>query len=127
MDNAILLHYSTSEVALEAREIRRTDPNIRIDNNSTDDELHFGIAGGTWDFEEDGEGCDERDAIHTASHRQSPVTELERFDLGTSDVDGYDGEDGDDGDADADETEEASQPDDGSTQNVQDSGHSRCY
>jgi len=46
------------------------------------------------------------------------VTELERFDLGTCDVDGYEGEDGDD--ADADEEEEASQADDGSTQNVED-------
>jgi len=41
-----------------------------------------------------------------------------RTDLGPSDVDGYDGEDGDD--ADADEEEEASHPDDGSTQNVED-------
>ena len=41
-----------------------------------------------------------------------------RFDLGTSDVDGYEGEDGDD--ADADEEEEASQAEDGSTQNVED-------
>jgi hypothetical protein len=41
-----------------------------------------------------------------------------RTDLGPSDVDRYEGEDGDD--ADADEEEEASQPDDGSTQNVED-------
>ena len=46
------------------------------------------------------------------------MTELERFDLGTSDVDGYEGEDGDD--ADADEEAQASQADDGSTQNVED-------
>jgi hypothetical protein len=46
--------------------------------------------------------------------------ELERFDLGTSDVDGYDGEDGDDADMDADEEGESSQVDDGSTQNVKD-------
>ena len=38
------------------------------------------------------------------------MTELERFNLGTSDVGGYEGEDGDD--ADADEEEEASQADD---------------
>jgi hypothetical protein len=44
------------------------------------------------------------------------VTELEWFDVGTSDVDRYEGEDGDD----ADEEEEASQVDDGSTQNVED-------
>ena len=41
-----------------------------------------------------------------------------RTDLGRSDVDGYKGEDGDD--ADVDEEEEASQADDGSTQNVED-------
>jgi hypothetical protein len=47
-----------------------------------------------------------------------------KIDLGPSDVDGYEGEDGDDTDADADEEEEASQVDDGSTQNVEDCGHS---
>ena len=50
------------------------------------------------------------------ARRRWAATELERFDLGTSDVDGYEGEDGDD----ADEEEEASQADDGSTQNVED-------
>jgi hypothetical protein len=45
-----------------------------------------------------------------------------RTDLGPSDVDGYEGEDGDD--ADADEEDEASLADDGSTQNVEDCGHS---
>jgi len=48
------------------------------------------------------------------------VTEIERFALGTSDVDRYAGEDGDDAAADADEDEEASEADDGSTQNVED-------
>ena len=45
-----------------------------------------------------------------------------RTDLEPSDVDRYEGKDGDD--ADADEEEEASQADDGSTQNVEDRGHS---
>jgi len=54
------------------------------------------------------------------------MTQLERFDLGTSDVDGYEGEDDDDADADAEQEEEASQADDGSLQNVEDWGHSRC-
>jgi hypothetical protein len=45
-----------------------------------------------------------------------------RSDLEPSDVDGYEGEDGDN--PDADEEEVASQADDGSTQNVEDSGHS---
>jgi len=119
VDNSILLDYLTSEVALEEPEIGSTDPNITIDNDCTDDELYFGMPGGSGDFEDE---FHERDVIPTASRRWRAATELERFDLGTSDVDGYEGEDGDD--ADADEEEEASQADDGSTQNVEDWGHS---
>jgi len=120
VDNAIHIDYLASEVALEEPEIGSTDPNIPIDNNCTDDELHFGMPGGTGDYEDEGDEIDDRDAIPTASRRRRPATELERFDLRTSDVDGYKGEDGDDADADADEEEEASQVDDGSTQNVED-------
>jgi hypothetical protein len=43
-----------------------------------------------------------------------------RIDHAPSDIDGYQGEDGDYVDADADGEEEASQVDDGSTQNVED-------
>jgi len=124
VDNAILLDYLSFEVALEEPEIGSTDPNIPIDNNCKDDELHFGMPGGSGDYEDEGDKSDEHDAIRTASRRQRPPTELERFDLGTSDVDRYEGEDGDDADADADEDEEESQADDGSTQNVEDWGHS---
>jgi len=124
VDHAILLVYLASKVALEEPEIGSTDPNIPIDNNCTDDELHFGMPAGSGDFEDEGDECDDRDAIPTASRRRRPATELERFDMGTSDVDGYEGEDSDDADAvadaDADEEEEASQVDDGSTQNVED-------
>jgi len=77
--------------------------------------VHFGMPGGSGDFEDEG---DESDVIPTASRRRRAATELERFDLGTSNVAGYEGKDGDD--ADADEEEEASQADDGSTQNVED-------
>jgi hypothetical protein len=115
VDNAILLDYLTSEVALEEPEIGSTDSNIQIDNNCTDDELHFVMPGGSGHFEDEG---DESDAIPTASQRRRAATELERFHLGTSDVDGFEGVDGDD--ADADEEEEASQAQDGSTQNVVD-------
>jgi len=45
------------------------------------------------------------------------VTELQRFDAETSDIDGYECNDGDDGYLD--EKEEASQADDGSTQNME--------
>jgi len=119
VDNAIPLDHLTSEVALEEPEIGSTDPNIPIDNNCTDDELHFEMPGGSRDYEDEGNETDECDAIPTASRRQRPTTELERFDLGTSDVDGYEGEDGNDVDADADEEEKESQADDGSTQNVE--------
>jgi len=77
------------------------------------------MPGGSRDFEDED---DESDVIPTGSRRRRAATELKRFDLGTSDVDGYEGEDGDD--ADADEEEEASQADDGSTLNVEDRGHS---
>jgi len=124
VDNAILLNYLTSEVALEEPEIGSTDPNIPIDNNCTDDELPFGMPGGSGDYDDDGAESDEHGAICTASRRRRPATELERFDLGTSDVDRYEGEDGDAADVDADEEEEPSQADNGSTQNVEDWGHS---
>jgi hypothetical protein len=120
VDNAILVDYLTYEVALEEPEIRSTDPNIPIDNNCTDDELHFGMPGGSGNFEDEGDESDKGDAIPTACRRQWAATELERFGLGTSDVDGCEGEDGDDADSDAEEEEAASQADDGSTQNVED-------
>jgi hypothetical protein len=115
VENALLLHCFTSEVALDEPEIGRTDPNIPIANNRTDDELHFGMPGGSGDFEDEG---DKSDAIPTDCRRQLAATELESCDLGTSDVDRYEGEVGDD--ADADEGEEASQADDGSMQTVED-------
>jgi hypothetical protein len=118
--NAIHLDYLASKVALQEPEIGRTDPNIPINNNCTDDELHFGMLGGSGDYEDEGDESDYRDAIPSASRQRRPATELKRFYLETSDVDGYEGEDGDDADADADEQEESSQVDDESTQNVED-------
>jgi hypothetical protein len=115
VENAILLDYLTSEVVLEEPKIGSTHPNIPIDNNCTDDELHFGMPGGSRDYEDAGDERDDRDAIPTLSQQQWPATELLRFDLGTSDVDGYEGEDGDDADVDAAEEEKSSQVDDGST------------
>jgi len=55
VDNAILLDYLTSEVALEEPEIRRTDPNIPINNNCMDDKLHFGMPEGRGDYEDEGD------------------------------------------------------------------------
>jgi len=100
VDNAILLDYLASEVALEEAAIGSPDPNIPIDNNCTDDELHFAMQGGSGDYEDKDDDSDMRDSIPTTSRRWRPATELEIMDLGTSDVDGYEGEDGDDADAD---------------------------
>jgi hypothetical protein len=69
VDNAILLDYLASEVALEEPEIGSTDPNIPIDNNCTDDKLHFGMPGGSGDYKDEGDESDDRDAISTASRR----------------------------------------------------------
>ena len=107
---------------IQELDIGSTDPNIPIDNNCTDDELHFGMPGGCEDYDDEGDEIDESDAIPTGSQRLQAATELERFDLGTSDVDGYEGEEGDD--VDADEEEEASQADEGLTQTLEDSGYS---
>jgi hypothetical protein len=67
VDNAILLDYLTSKVALEEPEIRSTDLNIPINNNRTDDELHFRMPGGRWYYEDEGDESDDRDAMHNAS------------------------------------------------------------
>jgi len=123
VDNASLQAYLTSEVALEEPGIGRTDQNIPIENNRIDDELHFGMPGGSGHFEDEGDESDERDFLPTASWRRRPATELTRFDLGTSDVDCHEGEDC--YDADADEEKEASHANDGSIQNVEDWGHIR--
>jgi len=72
VDNAILLYYLTSEVVSEEPEIGSTDPNIPIDNNCTDDELDFGMPGGSGNFKDEGA---ESDAIRTASRRERAATE----------------------------------------------------
>jgi len=118
VDSAILPDDLTSEVALVEPEVGSTDPIIQIDNNCMDDELHFEMPGGCGDYEDEGDESDVRDAIPTTSQRRQPATELEWFDLGTSDVDRYEDEDGDD--VYADEEKAASQADHGSTQNVED-------
>jgi hypothetical protein len=82
VDNAIHHHYLTSEVALEEPEIKSSDPNIPIDNNRTDDNVHFGMPGGSGDYDNEGDESDEHDAIRTASRRQQPGTELRKVSLG---------------------------------------------
>jgi len=122
VDNAIHPDYLTSEMALEKPEIRSTDPTIPIHNNCTDDELHFSIPGGCEEYDDDGDEINVSDSIATASRRRWAATELDRFDQGTSDVDGDEGDDG--ADADADVKDEESQTDDGLTKSSEYCGYS---
>jgi len=88
VNNAILLKYLASKVALEELEIGSTDPNILTDQNCTDDEGHFGNPGGSGFYVDAGDESDDFNAIPTASRRQQYSTELERSHWGTSDVAG---------------------------------------
>jgi len=65
--NAVLLDYLMSEVALEEPKIGSTDPNILMDNNCTDDKLHFRMPGGSWDYTNEGDEIHMHNAIRTAS------------------------------------------------------------
>jgi len=123
VDNAILLEYLASVVAPEEPEIGSTDPNTLIDNNCKDDELLCRMPGGSGYYKDESDESDVRDAIPTAGLRRRATTELERFDRGNSDDDGYKGDHGDN--AYAHEQGESLQPDDESTQNVRDCGHCR--
>jgi hypothetical protein len=105
--NAILLHYLTSAGAVEEPESGSTHRNILIDFICTDNELHFGISGGSGDYEDEGVDNVKRNAISNASWQRWPVTELKKSDLGTSDFDGDQGKHGED--ADADEMEAATE------------------
>jgi hypothetical protein len=70
--NLILLDYLTSEVTLAKSEIRSTDPNIPIDNNCTDEELHFAMRGCCEDYDNESDIIEKSNAIPTASHDARP-------------------------------------------------------
>jgi len=89
--NVILLDDIISEVALEEHEGGMTDQDIPIENNCMDDELHLAMPENDRVYEDDGDESDVRDAIPTASLRRQPMTQLYRFGLGTSGVNGYEG------------------------------------
>jgi hypothetical protein len=122
VDNSILLDYLTCEVALEEPEIGSTNTNIPLDIHCMADELMFQMPGGSGDSEDDSRESDTCDAFPTTSQRQHATTELERFWLETSDVDGCGGDHGNE--ADENENIEASHAIDVSMQNMEDSGHS---
>jgi len=80
------------------------------------------MPGGSNAYDHVGDKIDQSDSFTTTSWRWRAATKLVRFDLGTSDVNRYEGDDCDD--ADADEEEQSSQANNGSTQTLEDLGHS---
>jgi hypothetical protein len=83
-----------------------------------EDELHFGMPGGSREYKDDGDKNNNSNAISTASGQPLAMTELEIFDLRTAVVDGCASEDAND--ADGHGQEESSQSEDGSMWNVED-------
>jgi hypothetical protein len=83
-----------------------------------EDQQHFGMPWGSGDYQDKGDESDVCNVISSACQRQWPMTELQRFDLGNSNVNEYEGKDRNK--ADADEEQDASLGDDGSTQNLED-------
>jgi hypothetical protein len=67
LDNAIVLDYLASEMAPQEPEIRSTDTNIPIDNNCTNDKLHFGMPGVSGHYDDEGDESDDRNDILTGS------------------------------------------------------------
>jgi hypothetical protein len=67
IENAILLDYLTSKVALEESEIGSSDRNIPTENNCTHDELHFEMPGDGWNHKDEHEESDKCDPIPTSS------------------------------------------------------------
>ena len=67
VDNAILLDYLASKVALEEPQVGSTNPDIVIDIKCRDDEPHSGMPGGSGHFQDEGDESNVGDAIPTAS------------------------------------------------------------
>jgi len=118
----IFVDYMSSEVAPDELKVGSTDPYILIENNCTYHELHFGMPGGSRDYTDEGDESDELDVIPSTSRRLWAATELKRFDLGTNEVKQNQG--GDAYNDYADEEEDAARTDAGSTQIVEEWGHS---
>jgi hypothetical protein len=76
------------------------------------------MPGDCEDYDDEGDEIDKSDAIPIDSRQRRAATELEMFDLRTSNVDWYEGDNGDN--AEADKEKEASQADEGLTQTLED-------
>jgi hypothetical protein len=73
-----------------------------------DDKLYFGMPVGSQDYEVTADECDQHHVIPTTSQGRWAMTELERFDLERSDVNGFQGDNCNN--ADVDEEDEALKP-----------------
>jgi hypothetical protein len=118
VDYDIVLDYLTCNVACEKPDMESTDPKVPIDNSGTDDQTHFRMPSGSVNHTAECEESIRGHAIPTTIWHSPPTTELDRFDLGTSDVAKYEGED--DAIEDADKEEDQSQAINGSTNDVED-------
>jgi hypothetical protein len=103
IDNAILLDYLTSNVALEEAMIESSDPYILLYNHYPDDMLHFGLPCGSKDWDNESDTIDESYAIPTTCWRRWAETEFQKFELRTCDVNRYESDNGCNADPDVEE------------------------
>jgi hypothetical protein len=89
MDNAILLEYLTSNVAVTKPEIGCTHITVMVNSQFRDDKLYIWMAGDSGDFENDGDTIKELNAFPTPSLRRLTITEHESFYMGNGDIQGY--------------------------------------
>ena len=110
--------YWTSKVALEEPEFRSTYQYLLRHNNCTGNKQHCQMLESSRNREDSDEEGEKHDVLPTTDWRCQASTRLKECALGTSAVDGNEVENGNN--VHSDEEEEASQANDGSTQNVDD-------
>jgi hypothetical protein len=77
VDNAILHHSLTTEVAVEYREIGSTNPINPTVHNCTENEVHFGMPALGKDSGDNSDKIKESDIIRTTSRQPWAFTDLE--------------------------------------------------
>jgi hypothetical protein len=92
VDNAMIFDNLPSEVALEESEIRSTDPDVLINITCTENQVCLRMAGGSKQYEGEGDESNRLDEISTPSWRLWERTQRETFDLECSGVSMDDGE-----------------------------------
>jgi hypothetical protein len=77
VDHGIHLDYLTFEVVREEPDIEYTDPNMLIDINCMDDELHFTMPVGCEDYVDEGNEINVSDTLLTATWQRWAAIALE--------------------------------------------------